>query len=88
MSVLFEGQAKVMINRHRFMGDGISIHFPNCIVFANTSGKYSAQLGFDNLPLVGDSYETIADAYIAAQIARGTMIEKDGGYEFVERKGE
>ena len=82
MSVVFDGQATVMINRHGYMGDGICITFPDCIVFSNTGGKYSAQLKPNGL--IGTDYESVADAYIAAQVHLGKLILEEGFYR--ERK--
>src|ERR1700675_1331467 len=81
VAVLFEGQAKGMINRHRFMGDGITVTFPEKFtIFVNTADKYTLQFNHDSdfkhIPVKTD-YESFADAYIAAMVHIGKMELRD-----------
>lgn len=79
MAVLFKGDVKVMINRHGFMGDGIVLTFADCIIFSNTAGKYTLQFNEPGAPLRTD-YESVADAYIAAQVHFGKLELKGDMY--------
>jgi hypothetical protein len=79
VAVVFEGELKVMLNRHRHMGDGIVLHFPDgIIIFSNTADKYSLQM---KTGLLGSDFESVTDAYIAAQVHLGKLQLKDGMYE-------
>lgn len=84
MAVLFKGEVEVMLNRHSFMGDGITLRFPEFLVFNNTGGKYTLQFKNPGAPLRAD-YESVADAYIAAQVHLGKLELKEGMYVPVEK---
>lgn len=78
MAVLFEGEVRVMINRHSYIGDGIVLTFPDCIIFSNTGGKFTLQLKPSGV--LGTNYESVADAYIAAQVHFGKLELKGDMY--------
>lgn len=81
MAVVFEGEVKIMLNRHRFMGDGIVLTWPEFLIFLNTGDKYSAQIIQSGAGgLIGTDYPTVTDAYIAAQVHLGKLELKDGMY--------
>lgn len=77
MAVVFKGEARVELNRHRYCGDGLTVTFSEgFILFQNSSGKYSFQTDFKNgIPgqLIGSKYESMTDAYLAAQVHFGKL---------------
>lgn len=81
MAVVFKGEVELMLNRHGSLGDGISITFkdPEFYIFANTGGKYTLQIGAP-AEYLNTEFETITDAYIAAQVRFGKVELKDGMY--------
>lgn len=81
MAVVFEGEVKIMINRHGYLGDGISLRFPEFIIFLNTSNKYTLQFTKDGeTSFLKSDCESVADAYIHAQVRLGNLELKDGMY--------
>lgn len=81
MAVVFEGEVKVMINRHRFMGDGIVLTWPEFLIFSNTGNKYTLQAKQGFNILTKTDFETVTDAYLAAQVQLGKL--KIEGDEYV-----
>lgn len=72
MAVVFEGEVKIMINRHRFMGDDCAITFPNFTIWLNTANKWCF-----SYPHKGEVHaeETLTQAYIEACLAYGVKLE-------------
>jgi hypothetical protein len=77
MSVVFNGQVGVRLNRHDCLGDGIVLTFPHFTIFQNTSGKYSLQI---RTQLIRTDYESVTDAFVAGQVHLGKLELKDGAY--------
>jgi len=78
MAIVFEGEVKVMLNRHQFMGDGITLYFPEFLIFQNTSEKYTLQYSPRERGPLKTDYESVTDAYIAAQLHLGNFASENG----------